>query len=276
MLWGHYTTEILEPSCTSSSCGGLYTHSTQTITNSTISGNSARIASGGLCGLATLQNTILALNTVMFGPGADCTGPVTSLGSNLIGDPTGCTITLQPSDLPGSPGLGAFTDDGTPGQGHFPLLPTSQAIDAGNDAACPPTDQLGQPRVGRCDIGAIEFQPAVLTVVIDIQPGVDPPRINPRSSGKIRLAILTTLTFDATAVNAATVRFGRTGTEAAAGQVVLEDVNGDGFTDMLLSFNIQATGIQCGDTTAVLAGMTVDGQAIQGAETMQTSGCRRH
>jgi hypothetical protein len=84
--------------------------------------------------------------------------PVNSLGTNLIGDPTGCAITLLPTDLTGDPGLGDFTDDGTPGNGHFPLLPGSPAIDAGNDAFCPPTDQLGQRRVGPCDIGAIEFK----------------------------------------------------------------------------------------------------------------------
>jgi hypothetical protein len=109
--------------------------------------------------VTTLQNTILALNTVATTHADDCDGDVTSLGTNLIGDPTGCTITLQSSDLTGAPGLDAFTDDGTPGNGHFPLVPASQAINKGNDAACPPTDQLGQPRVGRCDIGAIEFQP---------------------------------------------------------------------------------------------------------------------
>jgi hypothetical protein len=111
----------------------------------------------GVGGQLVLLNTILARNTVE-GQGPDCFGPVTSLGTNLVGDPTGCTITFQPTDLTGDPGLGDFTDDGTPGNGHVPLLPGSQAIDAGNDAFCPPTDQLGQPRVGRCDIGAIEFQ----------------------------------------------------------------------------------------------------------------------
>src|SRR5207244_2316708 len=122
----------------------------------------------GINGSATLQNTILALNTHEYpSPQADdCVGVVTSVGTNLIGETTGCTITLQSSDLTGDPGLGAFTDDGTPGNGHVPLLPTSRAIDAGNDAACPRADQLGQPRVNipnvgtsRCDIGAIEFQP---------------------------------------------------------------------------------------------------------------------
>jgi hypothetical protein len=39
--------------------------------------------------------------------------------------------------LTGDAGLGPFTDDGTPGNGHFPLLKDSQAVDAGNDAFCP-------------------------------------------------------------------------------------------------------------------------------------------
>jgi hypothetical protein len=110
----------------------------------------------------TLVNTILAGNL------EDCISqpaPFTSLGHNLIGNPAGCTITLQASDLTGDPGLDAFTDNGRPGHGHFPLLTTSQAIDAGNDAVCPRQDQLGQRRVNIrkvgtsiCDIGAIEFR----------------------------------------------------------------------------------------------------------------------
>jgi hypothetical protein len=145
--------------------GGLET-SGGTITNSTIAGNSARTTggpsvSGGITagGPVSLQNTILANNSSAETMGPDCQGPVTSLDYNLIGDPSGCAITLQQHDLTGPPGLDAFTDNGMPGNGHFPLLSTSQAINAGNDAACPLTDQLGQPRAGRCDIGAIEFQP---------------------------------------------------------------------------------------------------------------------
>jgi hypothetical protein len=138
---------------------------TTRILNSTIVENSLSDESsfgGGIStngGTVELQNTILAHNTVgAYGYGPDCAGPVTSLGNNLIGDPAGCTITLQPTDLTGDPGLGAYTDDSTPGNGHFPLLSTSQAINAGNDAACPHRDQLREPRVGPCDIGSIEFQ----------------------------------------------------------------------------------------------------------------------
>jgi hypothetical protein len=148
--------------------GGIFNNGLLTLTHATLTANTAHGSGGGLAtsddsNAPTVQNTILARNT--SSPGEDCLGIVTSLGTNLIGDPTGCTITLQSSDLTGAPGLGDFTDNSQPGNGHVPLLPTSQAIDAGNDATCPKQDQLGQrrvniPRVGtsRCDIGAIEFQ----------------------------------------------------------------------------------------------------------------------
>jgi hypothetical protein len=104
-----------------------------------------------------LANTIIANNTSTEFL-EDCAGPATSLGNNLIGDLTGCAIVLQPGDLTGDPGLGPFTDNGKPGNGHFPLLPTSQAIDAANNAVCPKKDQIGQPRKPHCDIGSIEFR----------------------------------------------------------------------------------------------------------------------
>jgi hypothetical protein len=151
--------------------GGVYNQEgALTVINSTLADNTtSRGAGGGIFndfGLTTLQNTILARNTALGAspPSADCFGVVTSLGTNLIGNRAGCTITLQSSDREGDPGLNAFTTgDGAPGHGHFPLLQNSQAIDAGNDAACPTTDQLGQLRVGQCDIGAIEFQPSDTT-----------------------------------------------------------------------------------------------------------------
>jgi len=139
------------------------------ITNGTVSDNVANSGRGigGATASVTMQNTILARNSVPpTGVGPDCAAVfMTSQGHNLLGEPTGCDISLAASDLMGDPGLSAFVDDATPGRGHFPLLPASRAIEAGDDATCPPTDQLGQPRVGRCDIGAVEFQPAEGEVV---------------------------------------------------------------------------------------------------------------
>jgi uncharacterized repeat protein (TIGR01451 family) len=108
-----------------------------------------------------LQNTLVARNASLF-EGVDCDSPttlITSLGHNLIGDPSGCEVAWQQSDLTGDPGLGKYTEDGELGHGHIPLLAGSRAIDSGDDSACPPTDQLRQPRAGTCDIGAVEFQP---------------------------------------------------------------------------------------------------------------------
>ena len=146
--------------------GGIITNSgTLLLTNSTLADNVAGHGGAGISqrgGTVLLLNTILARNIITgFAPpgdGPDCAGVITSLGHNLIGNLTGCTITLQPGDLTGDPGLGDFTDNGRPGNGHFPLLPTSQAIDAGNDALCPRTDQLGRRRIGPCDMGAITFR----------------------------------------------------------------------------------------------------------------------
>ena len=129
---------------------------TATFLNTTLADNEG----GGIVnerGTVVLLNTLLARNTPGSAGTLDCSGPITSLGYNLIDDPTGCDITLQPTDLTGDPGLGAFTDNGSPGNGHFPLLSTSQAIDAGNNAVCLRRDQLGERRAGPCDIGAITF-----------------------------------------------------------------------------------------------------------------------
>jgi hypothetical protein len=130
-----------------------------TIINSTISNNEFGVDNfngSEFFGVVETQNTIIALNN--FG---DCFGPITSLGNNLIGDSSGCDLSTGPDDRFGDPGLGDFTDDGTPGNGHYPLLADSQAINAGNHDVCLDipilaADQIGQTRVGVCDIGAIE------------------------------------------------------------------------------------------------------------------------
>lgn len=260
--------------------GGISNAGTLTILNSTIVCNSALgggaiFGGGGLSnsGATTVQNTILALNANANEPD-DCSGPVTSLDHNLIGDPTGCAITLGPNDLSGDPGLGDLTDDGSPGNGHFPLLANSQARDRGNPAACPLTDQLGLPRSGICDIGSIEFQGRTL-VSIDIRPHSDRDRVNPRSRGWIRVAILTTDSFDASTVMPKTVRFGLSGTEAASQNFRLRDVDRDGDDDMILRFEIHATGVKCGATSLSLTGQTSSGIPIVGSSPIDTIGCMK-
>jgi hypothetical protein len=119
----------------------------------------------------------------------------------------------------------------------------------------------------------------VLKISLDIKPGGFPNSINPSSRGNIPVAILTTDAtdntgpFDATTVDPGTVRLGPAG--AGAARYSLEDVDGDGDIDLLLHFNTQDTGIQCGDLSATLTGKTFDGREIQGTDAIRTVGCRR-
>lgn len=115
--------------------------------------------------------------------------------------------------------------------------------------------------------------PSVVPVAIDIKPGSFPNSINPSSNGVTPVAILATESFDATTVDPATVLFGVTGSEAAPVHWALEDVDGDGDADMILHFNTQSMGIQCGDTAASLTGRTFTGQMIEGADSIDTVGC---
>ena len=116
---------------------------------------------------------------------------------------------------------------------------------------------------------------STIGLVINIKPDDSSNTVNPRARGKISVAILTTDTFDANTVDATTVRFGATGTEAAPLAIRLRDVNGDGHTDMVLTFNIEETGIQCGDAAATLTGKTVGGLAIGGSDFINTMGCNK-
>lgn len=118
------------------------------------------------------------------------------------------------------------------------------------------------------------ISPPLVAVAIDIKPGSLPNSINPGSDGVIPVAILTTNTLDATTVDPATVLFGPTGTEAVAAHSALKDVDGDGDMDMILHFNTQETSIACGDTSASLTGHTVDGQMVEGSDSIKPVGCK--
>jgi hypothetical protein len=122
-----------------------------TLTNVTIAGNNL----SGIQSLDTFNvvNTITANNT-----GGDCasSGNINSLGHNLASDAS-CGF-VGPGDLNSvDPLLGPLANNGGPTP-TMALGPGSPAIDAGDDTACPSTDQRGvtRPQGPHCDIGAFE------------------------------------------------------------------------------------------------------------------------
>jgi len=177
--------------------GGIWNSggSTLTVINSTISGNQASNNGGGInnthaSGLLTILNSTITnndaggfggaiwndedsrlvyQNSIILGnrasEGADCENSaiLTSQGHNLLGLATGCDAGA-PGDRTVDPAtvftrvLGPLTLNAPGATATHALLPGSPALDAGDDTACPTTDQRGvlRPQGTYCDIGAVE------------------------------------------------------------------------------------------------------------------------
>jgi len=156
--------------------GGIFAITTATLLNCTITENSAHTG-GGLfhnlgAGIFDIRNTIVALNLVDFSDaGPDVSGSFTSQGHNLIGNGTGGAgftdgtsgDIVGTSATPVDPKLGPLVNNGGRTQTHK-LQAGSPAIDAGDNAGAPVTDQRGLPRkkdgngdgVAIVDIGSFE------------------------------------------------------------------------------------------------------------------------
>ena len=110
-----------------------------------------------------------------------------------------------------------------------------------------------------------------LGITIDIAPRRDPNRIMP-DRGRPAVAILTDESFDATRVDPATVRFGPVEAEPMNYRSI--DVDSDGDLDQVFYFLTEETGIACGDTEATLTGVTFEGVAVIGSDSIITMGCQ--
>lgn len=103
---------------------------------------------------------------------------------------------------------------------------------------------------------------------IDIKPGSFPNSINLKNKGVIPVAIFGSEVFDVMAIDYETVRFAGAMPEDKAPSY--EDVNGDGFTDLVLHYNTQDTNIQPGDTGACLTGWTYELMEFVGCDSIRT------
>ncbi|NIO07684.1 MAG: hypothetical protein GTO40_06615 [Deltaproteobacteria bacterium] len=115
------------------------------------------------------------------------------------------------------------------------------------------------------------YIPLGAELAVDIKPGSYPNSINPKSWGKIPVAILSTEDFDAPdEVDRYSLTFGPTGVEdslAFCGRSG-EDVNDDGYDDLICHFYTQETGFEAGHTEGVLKGKTVEGTPIEGRDSV--------
>jgi len=123
--------------------------------------------------------------------------------------------------------------------------------------------------------GSVEVASSVQAVALDIKPGAVPNTLNLHSRGVIPVAILTTDRFDATSIDVSSLRFGAIGEEAAAVRAVLDDVDDDGDTDLLVFFRNQDIGVDCETLFTYLTGVTLMGTEIAAIDSVNMVGCGR-
>jgi hypothetical protein len=116
-----------------------------------------------------------------------------------------------------------------------------------------------------------------MSVNIDIKPDGDPNTINPSDEGVTPVAILGSDAFDVAGVDATTLAFGPDGAAPAhdlSDPVEfadhLEDVDGDGFTDLMAHFRTGESGIVFGTLVACVEGAALDGTPFNGCDTVRT------
>lgn len=117
----------------------------------------------------------------------------------------------------------------------------------------------------------------LLAVAIDIKPGSYLNSINPKSKGKIPVAILSTEDFDAPYdVDMESLTFGSTGDQPSLAfcNPNGEDIDGDGLKDLVCHFFTQQTVFQCGDTVGILKGKIADNVPIKGSDSVRINPCK--
>jgi len=120
---------------------------------------------------------------------------------------------------------------------------------------------------------ALAALPAI-EIPIDIKPGSWPNSLNLRKNGVIPVAVLSTEDFDAITIRTRVARFGPAGAALVHNAPHYEDVNGDGIMDLLMHFNSDETGIECGDEYAELRSSNEVGLSVVGIDLIKTVGCK--
>jgi len=145
--------------------GGISNGGNLQITSSTIAHNSATGGNGafggGIYGSTRTDSSIIALNSALTGPDFTGAGGLQSTGYNIIGNNADAVINSQPTDQIGTPASPIDPLLGPLADNGGPTF--TYALQPGSvainrgDPAAPPQDQRGYSRLGVPDVGAFEF-----------------------------------------------------------------------------------------------------------------------
>lgn len=233
--------------------------------NSALGGEAYRwTAEGGMESLGTLPESNLswAMATSSDGSVVVGFGNVDGFRVAFVWDPTSGMRSLRQ----------ILTDEGIDLTG-WRLLEATDVSDDGRTVVGYGIDPAGGTQAWLAELPG----PDVLEVEIDIKPGSDTNPIELAHSTVIPVAILSSDAFDALNVDSASVCFGSDPpnrsrsdcTESHERDHSDEDVDGDGYLDLVLHFDNYQTGISLGDTEACLTGTTLDGTAFGGCDAIR-------
>ena len=107
---------------------------------------------------------------------------------------------------------------------------------------------------------------------IDIKPESYPNSINLSSNGVVPVAIFGSNTFDVHQINLSSVTFAHAPIKARGRDRLMtsyEDVNGDGFTDVVIHVITETLQLTPTNTKAELNGFLLDGREIKGSESVK-------
>jgi len=117
-----------------------------------------------------------------------------------------------------------------------------------------------------------------INIVIDIKPRGERNIINLKGEKEVLVAILSKADFSAPSqADRTSLTFGKNGDEESLVKCEKKskDFNKDGLLDLGCVFKVKATGLECGDTEAILEGKTLTGITIEGKQTIKVVPCRR-
>jgi hypothetical protein len=114
------------------------------------------------------------------------------------------------------------------------------------------------------------FEADEILVEVDIKPGSSINNIKLETAGVIPVAVLSSETFDATQLDPTTIKLSGASIKFAGRSrrylVHDEDVNGDGFLDLVCQVETKELALEEGQTEAVLSGQTATGITIYGSD----------
>jgi predicted outer membrane repeat protein len=169
--------------------GGIFSHGTVSLINSTLTNNAASVGGGGIFSVGTtarvvIRNSIIAKNNGTT-PNCGLFGVTVLSGLNMVDVPVECGT--GPSIIVADPMLGPLASNGGPTKTHA-LPPGSPAIDAAVDCTVADDQRhVARPLGSACDIGAFEFS-NYTTLGVSINPAVV---VSPNTGVAVVIATLT-------------------------------------------------------------------------------------